>query len=548
MKLFQQLLVAPAALGLIAPVAASASDLNIDSVSEYSGSSQQVTSISRFSDVYPSDWAYKALNNLVERHGCVEGLPGAKFRGNQSITRYEAASLLNACLDRVVEVTDEVRRLVSEFDVELATIRGSVDGIEARVGEMEATQFSTTTKLSGTATFVVGGNSFDGDAYTAGGANPRQATAGEEEGALVFNYDYKLDLDTSFTGEDLFKTRLRAGNFGDSPFNGSGTTEGSVKLAMLETANSGTDDAVTVDRMFYQFPYGDDFTITVGPKVRQDDMLAVWPSTYPSDSILDFHTYAGAPGAYNLATGGGAGVAYNLGNWDISANYVSTNANNGNTSTGGGIATEAGGSNSTVQLAYTGSDWGIAGAYSYVSTDSRDNVGLAGSNATPLANTVNNIGPTNAFALGGWWSPEDILGLEGGIVPSFSWGWGINTHDDEDDSNDTYDSATTQSWSVAMEWDDAFVDGNIFGMAFGQPTFVTEIDHDSASTTDEVADGNYALEWWYAMQVSDNITVTPAIFYLSRPFGHETDTSGTPGKSDRTFSNLGALVKTTFKF
>ncbi len=547
MKLFQQMLVAPAALGLMAPVAATASDLNIDSLSEYSASSQQVTSISRFSDVHPSDWAYKALNSLVERHGCVDGLPGAKFRGNQSITRYEAASLLNACLNNVVEVTDEVRRLVSEFDVELATIRGSVDGIEARVGEMEATQFSTTTKLSGTATFVVGANAFDGDAVPEA-SNPRSAQAGEEEGGLVFNYDYKLDLDTSFTGEDLFKTRLRAGNFADSSFSGSGTTEGSVKLAMLETANSGSDDAVTVDRMFYQFPYGDDFTVTVGPKVRQDDMLAVWPSTYPADTILDFHTYAGAPGAYNLATGGGAGIAYNMGSWDLSANYVSTNANNANTSTGGGITTEAGGSNSTVQLAYSGDAWGIAGAYSYVSTDSRDNVGLAGSNATPLANTVNNMGPTNAFALSGWWSPDDIFGVDGDMIPSFSWGWGLNTHDDEDDSNTTYDSATTQSWSVAMEWDDAFVDGNTFGFAFGQPTFVTEIEYDSTTTTDAVADGNYALEWWYAMQVSDNITVTPAIFYLSRPLGHETDTSNVAGEHGRSFSNLGGLVKTTFKF
>ena len=36
MKLFQQLLVAPAALGLLAPVAANAAELNINGVSELS--------------------------------------------------------------------------------------------------------------------------------------------------------------------------------------------------------------------------------------------------------------------------------------------------------------------------------------------------------------------------------------------------------------------------------------------------------------------------------------------------------------------------------
>ena len=70
MKLFQQLLVAPAALGLFAPVAATAAELNINDVSEYSNPSE-VQSISQFSDVYPTDWAHQALTNLAERHGCV---------------------------------------------------------------------------------------------------------------------------------------------------------------------------------------------------------------------------------------------------------------------------------------------------------------------------------------------------------------------------------------------------------------------------------------------------------------------------------------------
>ena len=87
------------------------------------------------------------------------------------------------------------------------------------------------------------------------------------------------------------------------------------------------------------------------------------------------------------------------------------------------------------------------------------------------------------------------------------------------------------------------------GMAVGQQGFVTALDLSndgdrfrSASDVEEtlVRDGQYAWEWWYMFQVTDNITVTPAIFYLSRPFG--TTTQG------ETFNQFGGLVKTTFQF
>ncbi|MFZ9148298.1 MAG: carbohydrate porin, partial [Vulcanococcus sp.] len=72
--------------------------------------------------------------------------------------------------------------------------------------------------------------------------------------------------------------------------------------------------------------------------------------------------------------------------------------------------------------------------------------------------------------------------------------------------------AATQSWTVGLQWDNAFAKGNTAGMAVGQPTFVTSTRN---GTTPH--DGNYAWEWWYKFQVSDNIAVTPLFFYLSNP-------------------------------
>jgi len=228
-------------LGLAAPMALNAASLNLADVNQYA-SQEQVTSITQFSDVKPTDWAYQALFNLVDRYGCVAGYPNGTFKGGQAMTRSEAAALLYACLDRVSEVTDELKRLMKEFAKELAVLRGRVDGLEAKVGELQATQFSTTTKLSGQATFVVGANTFSGSAINTG-ANTVNRAPNEFTGrprtpvplpnATTFNYDLQLSFDTSFTGKDLLRTNLRAGNFGRSVFGGE---PHSLALSTLEVA------------------------------------------------------------------------------------------------------------------------------------------------------------------------------------------------------------------------------------------------------------------------------------------------------------------------
>ena len=196
MKLFQQLLVAPAALGLLAPVA-QAADLNIRRFTTPLKSRSPASA--QFSDVYPTDWAYQALSNLVEQYGCVAGYPGT-FRGNRAMTRYEAAALLNACLDRITEITDELRRLIEEFETELAILRGRVDGLEARVGELEASLDTTTTKLKGVTQWAFGAAKFHGE-----GSGLFAAT----QGGTSFSYNLALNLVTNFTGKDTY-TRLRS--------------------------------------------------------------------------------------------------------------------------------------------------------------------------------------------------------------------------------------------------------------------------------------------------------------------------------------------------
>ncbi len=98
------------------------------------------------------------------------------------------------------------------------------------------------------------------------------------------------------------------------------------------------------------------------------------------------------------------------------------------------------------------------------------------------------------------------------------WRVGYNRHDSD-----------SQSWSLGLEWSDGLNDGNSIGMGVGQPVIASTID-----------DG-LVWEWWTSWPISDSISVTPALFLLTRPLGDASP-------SQRTVQQLRALVKTSFRF
>lgn len=124
----------------------------------------QVTSVSELSDVAPTDWAFTALQRLVEEYGCIEGYPDRTFRGNRAMTRYEFSAGLNACLDVLLSVISPdspdfatLAALQQEFRSELNDLQRDLDFLEADVAELQANQFSTTTRLFGQVIFGLQG-------------------------------------------------------------------------------------------------------------------------------------------------------------------------------------------------------------------------------------------------------------------------------------------------------------------------------------------------------------------------------------------------------
>ena len=563
--------------GLIAlsPVAASASGLNLNEVSRYS-SQEQVTNVSQFTDVKPTDWAYQALNNLVEQYGCVAGYPNGTFAGGQSMTRYEAAALLNSCLDRVTESTDELKRLAAEFSQELTVLRGRVDTLESKVGKLQASQFSTTTKLQGEVTYVIGAPYFGGSqnaTSTAPGAGSNAtkygATNNKNFGATVFNYDLRLNLNTSFTGRDLLFTRLRSGNFTNSVFNGN-----PYNLIALDKAFApiGGNDVVNIDRLYYRFPVSDTFTALVGPKARNTEFLAIAPSFYKAD-ILDVFTLNGAPATYNKATGSAFGLMWKQKTkkgqpyFAASTSYVAPSGDNSDPNTGG-LMTDGSKASFLTQIGYAGPQFALTAAWRYGQCgDNLDRRGTQFARQTlpcdftsGQPNRWNGTAYSNNFALGAAWQP-----VTRGFIPSVSFGYGVSSvaHPDYNGYNasnkldprfPTYGTVRNitqlQSWQLGLQWNDAFRAKNTLGFAIGEPTFVTGQTNESVynakaktyfASPNASNDGNYALEAWYKMQISDNISVTPAVFYLSRPNGQYTAN----GETNNVF---GALVQTQFKF
>jgi hypothetical protein len=270
----------------------------LDSAEAPADGMAQVTSVSQLTDVKPTDWAFQALQSLVERYGCIAGYPDRTYRGNRAMTRYEFAAGLNACLDRVNELiaaatTDlvkkedlvTVQKLQEEFAAELATLRGRVDALEARTTTLEKQQFSTTTKLSALGWFNVTG-AFSGDTVKFEGipgsaADNRFVGARSAAGTPLigqtdsaeptFSFLTWLTLTTSFTGKDSLVTQFAAGN-GISPYNQFASAgffnAGGVPFTDQSggTVNGRSD--IVIHDLFYSFPVGDNVKVTVGPRVN----------------------------------------------------------------------------------------------------------------------------------------------------------------------------------------------------------------------------------------------------------------------------------------
>ncbi|NJN32680.1 MAG: iron uptake porin [Synechococcales cyanobacterium RM1_1_8] len=526
---WKSLIAASAFLSATVATSAQAQDATMAQVNQYAAEGAamgQVTSVSQLRDVRPTDWAFQALQSLVERYGCIAGYPDGTFRGSRAMTRFEFAAGLNACLDRVNEliasatadmVTAEdlavLQRLQEEFQAELATLRGRVDALEARTAELEANQFSTTTKLQGEAIFDLGGvfagelndaialGTFDADDNFTQGTDPDTGLPlfadSEAEDDITFGGRIRLALNTSFTGKDLLRTRLQAGRMGnyETRFEQGDPRGGSVSVPEAAIAWNGDSNDVVMDELYYNFPVGK-ASVYVGTHGLDADDVVPTLGIFADSTLLDF--FEDNQLSYDVGdSGAGAAVSYQLtDSLNLTGGYFT--GTDTAASPGDDLGFFGGSNKYFGQLTFEASDrFVVAGTYtrSY-------NAGVADSYSTG-----------NAFGLNAGYALSPKLTLSGWA------GWA-----DFDGKNGGADGELV-NWAAILGLPDLFREGNYGSIAVGE-----------FANNDDWFD-NLAVQAIYKMQLSDNISIQPGVAWISQPLGD--------GDNDSVFIGN---VRTVFSF
>lgn len=480
---------------------------------EDSTSSEQVTSVSQLRDVQPTDWAFQALQSLVERYGCIEGYPDKTYRGNRAMTRYEFAAGLNSCLDRIQELIaalpqgvskedlDKLRRLQEEFASELTNLRGRVDALEARVNKVEAQQFSTTTKLG------VEVITYISDAFGERADDVNQTTLG---------YRARIDFNTSFTGKDRLRTRLQAtnlrlidtgaiygGNFGLDTAGQTGETR------FVPSTLSGNNE-VTINQLQYRFPVGDRLTIYL-------DAASTDP-TYVTDTIIPFiDTATGALSNFGQVNP----VYFPIGNQaGIGANFLITKglsldfAYFGESGTpnfpGNKQGWFNGGYSAWAQLTYSGEKlkFGLLYLNSYSPEFGVDT--LAGSNAAKVIGAGPVIGNNYGFQANYRFSPRFELG--GWVGYTAARARGIKG------------DASILNYAATLAFPDLGKKGNYGGIVFGMQPKLIDTSNAALAAAIGLPDGRrsdrdtgFHIEAFYRIQLNDYISITPGFLWLTAP-------------------------------
>ena len=311
-------------------------------------------------------------------------------------------------------------------------------GLMAPVAVNADTAFSSTTTLGGSAYFTVGSI---GDGGTA-----------DNEEELYMQYAYGLDITSSFNGEDSLYAGIETGN-------------ASGPLANMDSAVTG-DAKLTLHSLFYSFPIGD-ITVTGGPLLDQDDVVAATTSAYSDAFRLGSMPYSLAGGE----TGPGIGVSYAGDTGFVaSASFVSEEGNSATE----GINSDTADDVSTFTLGYNGE--GFGGGIVFASNDGDDTASTDG---------------YDTFGGGIYYSPESF-------PATISVAYDSKDPESGNDETDLFIGIDYEAGpgTLSVAWNSTDVDGG--------------------STSDVTG-----FEVSYSYAVNDNVTVTPGFFTVEDNTGED---------------------------
>ena len=505
----------------------------------------QITNVNQLQDVSPTDWAYEALRSLVDRYGCISGFPNQTYRGNQPLSRYEFAAGLNSCLNQIErliastessvgqEDIETINQLTQQFEAELAGLGGRVDELENRTAILGDNQFSTTTKLAGETIFGV--------ASVISGSNEELI---EENGdddidtVPVFGYRTRLELETSFTGDDLLFTRLSTGNF-PAFSETTGTFQGEIAFAQPQ------ENDLNLEVLFYSLPLGENTDVLIGAAGLAADDIA------DTINVLDGDGGAGAISAFGtrspiyLAPGEtGLGLIRRFGDkLEFSAGYLAGEASDSNDGAGlfdGSYSALAQATITPLERlkigltyvnAYNQSDTEVgsdlANIRSFTTTEEEEGIPLLpGEFEGGVPTSSNSYGAQFSFAL----SDRIIIGGWGGFSS-------VRTLDEATINGQNIPRGTQDiwNWAATLAFPDLGKEGSLGGIIIGMEPWVAQSDIDVEGFDEDDEQALHA-EVFYEYRFSDNIALTPGIIYINKPDNNDDNDDLFIGTLRTTFS------------
>ncbi len=537
------------------PISANIPDSDNVTQTESSSSSDesQLTSVSQLSDVQPSDWAFQALQSLVERYGCIAGYPDSTFKGNHALSRYEFAAGLNACLDQVNKLItsttsdlavktdlETIQRLTEEFNTELAVLRGRLDTIEARTTELEAHQFSTTTKLSGTAQFVLGSVLAGNNVVTKQPA-PRTVTLQDQ---------IRLLLNTSFTGKDQLRILLTGGNInslGGLPNpkgTGTGLSTNNPTGGIFGTYDGRTSDNASpsyapnqfyVGGIRYRFPIGKKTQFNIFAQSDGANETGLSGPTNPFEGAANngITRFSRRNMVYNYGdTGPGIAIVHELSKQlQLGLSYTAPNGNdptpNNGLFTGRYVAFG--------QITYFSPKKNFRLGLSYANTYSPPGtVGQGGTNFGPAAGSnLANSTVLGAGTLGNLYGIGALYKLNPKLTINSFVGYSAHRYLGQGDGQ-------VWNWGVGLTSPDLGKKGNLGALFVGMaPTLTSLSSNVNLGAGKGQADKNLDLqiEGWYQYKLTDNIEITPGVIWITAPNSDSTNPASVVG-----------WLRTTFRF
>jgi len=259
--------------------------------------------------------------------------------------------------------------------------------------------------------------------------------------------------------------------------------DGSTGNSLAELDLNDTGDGLTVDGITYSFPIGDKLSVLVGDSTSGSALYST-ACVYGgfTNTLDDCGNFTSAFVATGHADSAGFSASYDIGN-----GFTGAIGYQGQGATTSGLGTNEGVDYYGGQLTYTDDSYGVSVTYA-------------------------NVDAATAWGLNGYYTFSSNL-------PSISAGYEFTENDNTAAGVAVADQT---QWFAGLQWDE-----------LGSGTLGVSLGNKGPQSDGGIEE--MAYEVFYAYQVNDSMTITPAVFILENNLAGEADETG-------------VVVKTSFSF